>query len=73
MSVHGVFQTTHHGAVSRLEKRIYHPQNNPEAAGGPETVMVAQVHAMSEAEAVERAFEQGVTGYPGQRVWAEKV
>lgn len=51
----------------------YHPKNNPESARGPETVKVAEVHASSEDEALEKAFEQGVTSYPGQKVWAEKA
>jgi len=57
----------------RIYRTGYHPQNNPEAAGDPETVMVAEVHASTEDEALEKAFEQGITSYPGEKVWAEKA
>ncbi len=50
----------------------FHPQNNPEPAGGPETVLVFQLIADSEDEALDRAFAMGVASYPGQTVWAEK-
>jgi len=53
-------------------RKGYHPKNNPEEAGGPESCIVGEAEAHTEADALERAFLNGFTSYPGQKVWVEK-
>ena len=53
-----------------IYRRGYNGANNPCAGGGPETVKVATVEAVTHAEAVELALQR-VSCYVNQAIWAE--
>ena len=40
----------------RLFRTGYHPKNNPESAGGPETIMVGEIEANSPRDAVDQTL-----------------
>jgi hypothetical protein len=61
-----------HRPVTNPTTAGYHPQNNPESAGGPETVMVGEVRAPSKFHALEKAFHEGIRSHPSQTAWDEE-
>ncbi len=48
----------------------YHEENNPLNSGGPETMLVAEVHARTADEACQLAKDGGVTVYKPQFLYA---
>jgi hypothetical protein len=69
-----VFNAARNRPTFYVYRRGYNAANNPMRRGGPETMEVATVHAMTEEEALKIATDDlGITVFNNQTLYATKI